>query len=146
MGKKHPFPIAIRRIGAAPFGRGRVGVSGPGAAACRIYLHGACSVTFIRGRRDRSPWREEGRKLQLCPERDQGRDGWTDKAGDDRLNCFGFVRDPWRREPASTFPPSKGDRGRRAAAGESHTISREERDIDQPGSFVGRVSGVGADR
>src|SRR5690606_3717123 len=142
LGKKRSSPIAVYRIGAASSGRGSGRISGSGAAARRVYLHGAYWVTFVRGRRDRPPWREAGRR-QLFAQRDHTKGRWTGNAGGDRLNSCGFVRDPWRK-PVSPFSPPGNDGGRRPAAGKS-TKSREERAIDQPGSSVERVSGVGAD-
>src|SRR5690606_18587795 len=141
LGKKRSSPIAVYRIGAASSGRGSGRISGSGAAARRVYLHGAYWVTFVRGRRDRSPWRGAGRR-QLFAQRDHTKGRWTGNGGSDRLKSCGFVRDAWRK-PGSPFAPPGKDGGRGPAAGKC-TKSRKERASDQPGSSGARVSGVGA--
>ena len=92
------LPLAIYRIGSASFpGRGGKNPGGGAAYRCRIQLHGAYSATFIRGPRDRSPWRDEGRRRQLFQ-----REGWAAQVTSDRLNFDGFVRDP---SSAGVFSP-----------------------------------------
>jgi hypothetical protein len=141
LGRKGMLPLAIYRIGSASFpGRGGKNPGGGAAYRCRIQLHGAYSATFIRGPRDRSPWRDEGRRRQLFQ-----REGWAAQVTSDRLNFDGFVRDPWKRRASSPLLPSKGGSDRGRSPGETINLSQEEKHIDQPGSFVGRVSGVGSD-
>lgn len=148
MGKKHFFPIAVHIVGSACRYRGGNVFKCGSVSRCRIHLHGAYTVTFIRGRRDRSPWRDEGRKRQLFRERVHRWGRWTDPSTSERLNSVAFVRDPWKRGASSLRSPARPSEG----GCDRNLFFRGIQNVimggklgDQSGTFVGRISGVGAD-
>ena len=108
MVKKRTFPIAVHLVGAVS---GRRGPGRDPRSDCRVRLHGAYTVTFIRGPRDVSPWREEGRRRQLAQVRAGWRGRWDDQPVDGRPDPFG-IRNPWKRERPPATPPLDSDQDR----------------------------------